>query len=199
MHGSSYVSCHQSHVILKEEDVKKRTLRSSHIAVNSDAQDQSMNDNSTLDSDAQDRNINNNNHTDSLQWSDDSDDDSQEHHDSEQQETTCCVMPSGQSCTASTDNVKEKENPTVTHGKVPEKGARIAYKLLNDDQEQEATIIGHAGHATTQNKFWLNIQKEDKSLERLNFEALEHWKELPTEEVLLYGVSDQVDVKEAKL
>ena len=33
----------------------------------------------------------------------------------------------------------------------------------------------------------------------MNFEALEHWKELPTEEVLLYGVSDQVDVKEAKL
>ena len=31
------------------------------------------------------------------------------------------------------------------------------------------------------------------------FEALEHWKELPTEEVLLYGVSDQIDVKEAKL
>ena len=41
--------------------------------------------------------------------------------------------------------------------------------------------------------------KEDKSLESLNFEALEHWKELPAEEVLLYGVSDQVDVKEAKL
>ena len=32
----------------------------------------------------------------------------------------------------------------------------------------------------------------------MNFEALEHWKELPTE-VLLYGVSDQVDVTEAKL
>ena len=62
-----------------------------------------------------------------------------------------------------------------------------------------ATIIGRTGHATGQNKFWFNIQKEDKSLESLNFEALEHWKELPTEEVLLYGVSDQVDVTEAKL
>ena len=41
--------------------------------------------------------------------------------------------------------------------------------------------------------------KEDKSFESLNFEALEHWKELPAEEVLLDGVSDQVDVKEAKL
>ena len=109
-------------------------------------------------------------------------------------------MPSSQSCTASTDNnVKEKENPTVTDRKVPQKDARVAYKLFDDDREQEATIIGCAGRATGQNKFWFNIQKEDKSLESLNFEALEHWKELPTEEVLLYGVSDQVDVKETKL
>ena len=82
-HGSFYVRCHPSHVILKDEDVRKRTLRSSHIAANYEAQEQSMNDNSTLDSDAQDRNVNNDNHTDSLQWSDDSDDDSQERHDSE--------------------------------------------------------------------------------------------------------------------
>ena len=82
-HGSFYVRCHPSHVILKDEDVRKRTLASSHIAANSDAQDQSMNDNSTLDSDAQDRNVNNDTYTDSLQWSDDSDDDSQERHDSE--------------------------------------------------------------------------------------------------------------------
>ena len=40
------------------------------------------------------------------------------------------------------------------------------------------------------NKFWYNIKKKDKSLGSLNFEALEHWKELPTEEALLYGVSD---------
>ena len=33
----------------------------------------------------------------------------------------------------------------------------------------------------------------------MNFEALEHWKELPTEGVLLYSVYNQVDVKEAKL
>ena len=45
--------------------------------------------------------------------------------------------------------------------------------------------------------YWFNIKKEDKSLESLK--ALEHWRELPTEEVLLYSVSDQVDVKEAKL
>ena len=32
----------------------------------------------------------------------------------------------------------------------------------------------------------------------MNFEALEHWKELPTEEVFLYDVPDQVDFKEAK-
>ena len=82
-HGSFYVRCHPSHVILKDEDVRKRILASSHIAANSDAQDQSMNDNSTLDSDAQDRNVNNDTYTDSLQWSDDSDDDSQERHDSE--------------------------------------------------------------------------------------------------------------------
>ena len=36
-----------------------------------------------------------------------------------------CVMPSGQSCTASTDNVKEKENPTVTDGQILQKGARV--------------------------------------------------------------------------
>ena len=36
-------------------------------------------------------------------------------------------MLSGQRCTASTDNVKEKENPTVTDGKVLQKGARVAY------------------------------------------------------------------------
>ena len=82
-HGSFYVRCHPSHVILKDEDVRKRTLQSSHIAANYEAQEQRMNDNSTLDSDAQDRNVNNDNHTDSLQWSDDSDDNSQEHHDSE--------------------------------------------------------------------------------------------------------------------
>ena len=51
-HGSFYVRYHPSHVILKDKDVRKRTLRSSHIAANSDAQDQSMHDNSTLDSDA---------------------------------------------------------------------------------------------------------------------------------------------------
>ena len=36
-------------------------------------------------------------------------------------------MLSGQSCTVSTDNVKEKENPTVTGGKVLQKGERVAY------------------------------------------------------------------------
>ena len=108
-------------------------------------------------------------------------------------------MPSGQSCTASTVNVKEKENPTVTDGKVPQKDARVAYKLFDDDQEQEAAIIGRADRVTGRKKFWFNIQKEDKSFDSLNFEALEHWKELPTEEVLLFGVSNQVDVKEAKL
>ena len=108
-------------------------------------------------------------------------------------------MPSGQSCTALTDNVKEKEDLIVTDGKVLQKGARVAYKLFDDHQQQESTIIGHAGHATGQNKFWFNIQKEYKSLESLNFEALEQWKELSTEELLLYSVSDQVDVKEAKL
>ena len=82
-HGSFHVRCHPSHVILKDEDVRKRTLSSSHIAANSDAQNQSMNGNSTLDSDAQDRNVNNNNYTYSLQWSDDSNDDGQERNDSE--------------------------------------------------------------------------------------------------------------------
>ena len=174
-HGSFYIRCHPSHAILKDEDVTKRILRSNHIAANSDAKDQSMNDNSNLDSDAQDRSVNNDNHTGSLQWSDDSDDDSQERHDAERQETTGCVMPPGQNCTASTDNnVKEKENPTATDGKVLQKGARVAYKLFDDDQEQEATIIGRAGRTTGRNKFWFNIQKEDKSLESLNFEALEH-------------------------
>ena len=66
-HGSFYVRCHPSHVILKDEDVRKRTLQSSHIAANYEAQEQSMNDNSTLDSDAQERNVNNDNYTDSLQ------------------------------------------------------------------------------------------------------------------------------------
>ena len=89
--------------------------------------------------------------TDSLQWSDDSDDNSQERHDSERQETTRCVMLSGQSHTASTD-VKEKENPTVTDGKVLQKGTRTAYKLFDDDQEQEGTITAHAGRATGRNK-----------------------------------------------
>ena len=82
-HGSFYVRSHPSHVILKGGDARKRTLRSTHIAANSDAQKQSMNDNSTFDSDAQDRNVNNDNYTDSLQWSDDSDHNSQERHDSE--------------------------------------------------------------------------------------------------------------------
>ena len=82
---------------------------------------------------------------------------------------------------------------------LPSLMVRVASKLFDDDREQEATINGRAGRATGRNKFWFNIQNEDKPLESLNFEALEHWKELPTEEVLLYGVSDQVDVKEAKL
>ena len=138
-HGSFYVRCHPSHVILKDEDVRKRTLRSSHIAANSDAQDQSMNDNSTLDSDAQDRKVNNDNHTDSLQGSNDSDDSTKK---------VMIVIPSGQSCTASTDKVKEKENPTITDDKVLQKDARVAYKLFYGDQEKEATIIGCAGHVT---------------------------------------------------
>ena len=120
-HGGFYVRCHPSQVIVKDEDVRKRTLRSTYIVANSDVQEQSMNGNSTLDSDAKDRNVNNDNYTDSLQWPDDSDDDSQERHDSEQQETMCCVMPSGQRRTVSTDNVKEKENPTVTNGQIPQK------------------------------------------------------------------------------
>ena len=118
-HGSFYDRSHPSHVILKDEDVRKITIRSTHIVANSDAQEQSMNDNSPLDSNAQDRNVNN--YSYSLQLSDDSDDESQERHDSERQETMRCVMPSGQSPIASTDNVKGKENPTVTTGKIPQK------------------------------------------------------------------------------
>ena len=130
-------------MILKDEDVRKRTLPSSHTAANSDAEDQSMNDNSTLDSDAQDRNVNNDNHTDSLQWSDDSDDDSQEHHDSEQQETTRCAKPSGQSCTVLTDNVKEKENPIVSDGKVLQKGARVFSEASHANLKGESSQGGY--------------------------------------------------------
>ena len=32
--------------------------------------------------------------------------------------------------------------------KFHKKGTRVAYKLFGDDQEQEATINGRAGHAT---------------------------------------------------
>ena len=53
-------------MILQDEYGTKRLLGSTDIAANSDAQDQSMNDNSTLDSDAKDRNINNDSYTDSL-------------------------------------------------------------------------------------------------------------------------------------
>ena len=80
--------------------------------------------------------------------------------------------------------VDEDETAIVTTSQIQKKSTRVSYKLVDDSHEQLATVTGGAGRATGSRKFWFNIQKDDKSLNRLNFEVLQHWKELPTEGLL---------------
>ena len=91
------------------------------------------------------------------------------------------------------------ENPTVTTGPILKKGTIVSYKLVDDSHEQQATDAGCAGCGTSRNKFYFHIKKNENSLESLNLEVLAHWKKLPTKEVLLSKVEDQIEGKKVRL
>ena len=59
---------------------------------------------------------------------------------------------------------------------------------------KEAKVLGHAGHATGINKYWVNILKPHESMCSINLEQLKMWKEIEDNEtVFLLDTNDQDD------
>ena len=67
-------------------------------------------------------------------------------------------------------------NPTVASGEIPRKDSKIIYKLHDSDTIRNATVIGRGGTARGLNKYYMNIQNEDKSLSGLDVSKVEGWK-----------------------
>ena len=67
-------------------------------------------------------------------------------------------------------------NPTVENGEIPKKDSKIMYKLRDSEEISNATIIGRGGTARGRNKFYCNIENEDKTLSGLDMELVEGWK-----------------------
>ena len=62
-------------------------------------------------------------------------------------------------------DIAEEQNPTISQGKVPVKGNKILYQLLEAEDWLNATVIGRAGKATAKNKWWINVQNsKDKAI-----------------------------------
>ena len=61
-----------------------------------------------------------------------------------------------------TQNPKSNlQNPTIQHSKIPKSGVMIQYQLPDENEIKEAKELGHAGHATGNNKYsetwWLCV------------------------------------------
>ena len=67
-------------------------------------------------------------------------------------------------------------NPTVSAGEIPKKDSKIMYKLHDCDTIRNATVIGRGGTVRGCNKYYFNIQNEDKSLSGLDVSKVEGWK-----------------------
>ena len=76
---------------------------------------------------------------------------------------------------------------------VPKKGSRISYRLNDDENLHKALVLGRAGKATGANKYWINIEREDKTLGSLNLENVTEMKEL--EQSVFFGVAHSNDLE----
>ena len=210
-HGSTYIRCHPSHTTLKNEKSSNRSFTNSIHA------DENANKSSTTHMVANKRcgNISNqseNNPTSTKSdpdiWSDS--DDEQTQNDIEQSNGSNDELNKNDANSDQGDNAQslqvEKDqrntgniNPTALEVKIPKKGTKISYKVPGGEEEIQAAVLGRAGKTTGKNKYWYNVQNDDQSLESLNFERITEWNEIPTESILLTQVSDQIDVKAAKI
>ena len=84
-----------------------------------------------------------------------------------------------------TQNPKSNlQNPTFQHSKTPKSGVTIQYQLPDENEIKEAKELGHAGRATGNNKYWVNIQKPDDCVCSINLEQLKQWEEIKNNETV---------------
>ena len=88
-------------------------------------------------------------------------------------------------------------NPTVENGEVPKKDSKIIYKLRGTEEVRNATVIGRGGTARGVNKYYFNVENEDRSLSGLDMEMVEGWKY--ADQILLLADHGSTDVLEAKM
>ena len=88
-------------------------------------------------------------------------------------------------------------NPTIEVGEIPKKDSKIVYKLHDNDVLRNAIVVGRGGTARGVNKFYFNIQNEDKSLSGLDLGKVEGWKYV--EGIFLLGNAETNDILAAKV
>ena len=95
------------------------------------------------------------------------------------------------------DIVAQKSNQVNTAISINLPIANDNVEYLNPDSNnlEKALLIGRAGKATGQNKFWFNIKNvETGNLSSIDFSKIKNWKYLE-EEVLLNNTSDSADIQ----
>ena len=95
------------------------------------------------------------------------------------------------------DIVAQKSNQPRTATTINLPIANDNIESLNPDSNnlEKALIIGKAGKATGQNKFWFNIKNiETGNLSSIDFSKIKNWKYLE-EEVLVNNTSDSADIQ----
>ena len=175
-HGNTYIRCHPPHVTLKDEKSSNRSFTNSIHA------DENASKSSTTDIAANKRCGNISTQSEINPTSTESHPDIWSDSDDEQ-----------------TQNDIEPSNGSALDVRIPKKGTKISYKVPGGEEEIQATLLGRAGKATGKSKYWYNVQNDDQSFESLNFERITERNEIPTESILLTQVSDQTDVKAAKI
>ena len=106
---------------------------------------------------------------------------------------------SSSSVIMSGDNAGGRESNNSSQ-KLPTAKSHVAFKMRGSDEWREVKILGRGGKATGTIPKWMNvIDKNTKEKEGINWEEVEEWKVIPTEEVLISEVHHADDVWESKM
>ena len=114
------------------------------------------------------------------------------------------------------EQVVERENDSLTSGcteginaggesnnvqsqKLPTMKSNVMFKLAGSEQWREGKILSRGGKATGKFPKWLNVlDTETNVAEGINWDKVEEWKEMHTEEVLISEVHNVDQVLQAK-
>ena len=72
--------------------------------------------------------------------------------------------------------VERRVPPAIERKSVPNTNDKIQYRLLDDSEWKNATVINRAGKQSGKNKWWVNVQNEDDEASCINLQNVSEWK-----------------------